>query len=97
MKTTIAFICGLILCLSPLAHAENLLSETVHHCNIDGCQVKCAGKKGDWLNAGSAEKVTVSIYQGGITNIKMDQGLNRIQTLIMGGEGYICSISNQKD
>ena len=96
-KTTIAFISGLSFCLSQSALAEQLISNTKHDCNIYGCRVKCTYKKGNWYTAGTAETVAISIYESGVTQIELDQGMDKKQTLIMGGDGYICSIENQKN
>ena len=76
-KTTIAIISGLSFCLSQSALAEQLISETKHDCNIYGCRVKCAYKKGNWFTAGTSEAVTISIYESGMTKIELDQGMDK--------------------
>ena len=88
-------IIGSTLCLSPWAGANDLVSDTEHNCHIQGCLVKCAYKEGHWDTVGTAKKIKEKIYSSGITELMLDQGLNKSQTIIMGGDGYICSIENE--
>ena len=98
MKKYIGIIIGVsILYLPPIVSANNVVSETEHSCRFDRCQVRCANKRGQWITIGSAKKVKITIFSSGATKIVLDKGLDGLQTVVMGGDGYICSIENQKN
>jgi len=97
LKSITLIIFGLMCCLSQLASADDVVSESEHKCHIQGCLVKCAYEEGEWRTVGTARNVTITIYGSGITKLILNQGLNKVQTVIMGGNGYICTIENEQD
>jgi len=88
---------SLLCSLSFPTNAGNLVSESEHKCKFNGCQIRCANKQGEWKTVGTAKKVKITIFSSGVTRLILDNGFDGIQTLVMGGSGYICSIENQQD
>jgi len=97
MKHYITPIVFCLLCSLPtLSNADNIVSETEHTCKINGCNIRCANKHSEWNTVGKAKKVKITIFSSGVTRIILDNGFDGVQTLVMGGSGYICSIENQE-
>lgn len=98
MNKILKIIYAFFICLNPVfAYANEVATVTEHKCRIDGCRVKCAVGKDELQTIGTAKSIKIEIYKSGVTKLYLNKAIDGVQTIVMGGSGYICSIENQEN
>ena len=79
------------------AFAMDTPETTTIECKLPGCQVSCALKRAGWRSFGTARQITMTQYENSSMKFILDKGIDGKDTILVGPEGYICNITNQKN
>jgi len=78
------------------ANAATKIEETNINCRLPGCSINCILGKRNKISFGNVDSITMTIYENGITKLLLKKHMEGNSTVVVGPDGYICSIGNQK-